>query len=105
MPITHDKDEDPTIHQSRRVENPPTRLQSTHDTASSSQYAVYSVLGNAFLADVPHTVPKSLQDSKLSFCPPMDTEEVVNGVVYLVTKEKITKYKKLVEEPLFAVIG
>ena len=31
---------------------------------------------------------------------PIALEEVANGVVYPVTKETITKYKKLIEDPL-----
>ena len=70
------------------------------NTAAISQDAVYAVLGNAFLADVPHTIPTKLQDSKFMFSPPMDIEEQCNGVVHPVTNETITKYKKLIDEPL-----
>ena len=51
IPRIQNKDKDPL----------PIRLQSPHTTASISQDAVYSVLVNAFLADVPHTGPTSLQ--------------------------------------------
>ena len=61
MPVTQDEDEDPTIHRSRHVLNLPSiQLQSLRNTASIYQDTVYSVLGIAFLANVPHTVPISL---------------------------------------------
>ena len=34
------------------------------------------------------------------FQPPPDIEETANGVVHAVTKETITKYKTLINEPL-----
>ena len=68
--------------------------------AAISKNTVYSVLGNAFLADLPKFVPRTLQNSKLVFTLPPDIEEQCNGVVHLITNETITKYKKMIDEPL-----
>ena len=45
-------------------------------------------------------VPTILQDSKITCAPQIDIEEYCAGVVHPVTKETITKYHKLIEEPL-----
>ena len=75
-------------------------MQSPMNMAAISQDAVYAVLGNAFLANVPHTTPTKLQDSKFMFSSPMDIEEQCNGVVHPIKNETITKYKKMIDEPL-----
>ena len=98
-PVTQDEDEDTSIRQSELVKNLlPIQLQSLRNTADISQDAVYSALGNAFLASTPHAIPTALQDSKSLFSPPMDMEEPYNGMVHPVTKEK-NKIQKLIEEP------
>ena len=74
--ITQDNEEEPTIWRSRRVQQlEPIRMQLPMNTVAISQDAVYVVLGNTFLADVPHTIPTQLQDSKFMFSSPMDIEE------------------------------
>ena len=81
-----DDAEEPTVRRSRRVQQlEPIRMQSPMNTAAISQDAVYAVLGNAFLADVPHTIQTKLEDSKFMFSPPMDIEEQCNGLVHPVT--------------------
>lgn len=45
--------------------------------------ALYQFMGNAFLEEL---------KSKVTNAPPLELEEVVNGVVRPVTKETITKY-------------
>jgi hypothetical protein len=49
-------------------------------------------MGNAFLEEMKRTVENNA-------CP-LQPEEVENGVVHPVTKETITKYKKLIDDPL-----
>ena len=104
VPITQDEDEeeeDQEIRRSQRIRNQQSiRVQSPRGGASISKSAVYSVLGNAFLADLPQFVPGILQNSKLVFTPPPDIEEQCNGVVHPVTNETITKYKKMIDELL-----
>ena len=41
-----------------------------------------------------------LQNSRLTFAPPPNTKEQCNGVVHPVMNETITKYKKMIDEPL-----
>ena len=48
-------------------------------------------MGNAFLEELKRTAISAA---------PTALEEVANGVVHPVTKETITKYKKLIEDPL-----
>ena len=48
-------------------------------------------MGNAFLEELKKTTINAT---------PTTIEEVANGVVHPVTKETITKYKKLIEDPL-----
>ena len=49
-------------------------------------------MGNAFLEEIKRTV--KVNDI------PLGPEEVSNGVVHPFTKETITKYKKLIDDPL-----
>ena len=95
VPIMQDKDEEEEeqeIRQSQRIrKQQPIQVQSPQGAASISKNAVYLVLGNAFLADLPQFVPRVLQNSKLAFTPPPDIEEQCNGVVHPVTNKTITK--------------
>ena len=85
----------------QRLQNQqPIQVQSPHGATAISQNAVYFVLGNAFLAELPQHVPTALQDSKLVFTPPADTGESCNGVDHPITNESITKYKNKIGEPL-----
>ena len=61
---------------------------------STSRYitgALNQFMGNAFLEELKRTVINAT---------PTALKEVANGVVHPVTKETITKYKKLIEDPL-----
>ena len=78
----------------QRIRNQqPIQVKLSRGAASISKNTVYSVLGNAFLADLPQFVPRVLQNFKLAFTPPPDIEEQCNGVVHPVTNETITKLK------------
>ena len=54
--------------------------------------ALHQFMGNAFLEEMKRIV--KVNDI------PLGPEEVANGVVHPVTKETITKYKKLIDDPL-----
>jgi len=68
-----------------------TNLQYNSGPTSISQDALHSVLRNAFLADLPETVPTNLENSQIVVDLP---EELSNGVVHPVTQETLTKYNK-----------
>jgi hypothetical protein len=54
--------------------------------------ALHQFMGNAFLEEMKKTIESNAH--------PLQPEEVANGVVHPVTKETITKYKKLIDDPL-----
>ena len=58
--------------------------------------ALHQFIGNAFLHDMKRIV--KVNDTTLG------PEEVANGVVHPVTKETITKYKKLIDDPLMRLV-
>ena len=96
-----EEEEAPAKRRSKRLQKQqPIRVQSPGGAATISQNNVYSVLGNAFLADLPHYVPSALQNSKLVLISPADIEESYNRVDHPITNETVTKYKKLIDEPL-----
>ena len=63
-----------------------------HSSASISQAALQSFIGNAFLQE--------LQWSMETNVDPPDLEQVANGVVHPVIKETIIKYKTLIGDPV-----
>ena len=48
--------------------------------------------------------PDILVDSKLTIQPAIDVDEIYNGVVHPITKETITKYEKLINDPALAKV-
>ena len=60
--------------------------------AGVSQAARNTFIGNAYMQE--------LQQSMVNNATPSGLEEVANGVVHPVTKEMITKYRKLINDPL-----
>ena len=58
--------------------------------------ALHQFIGNAFLRDMKRIV-------KVNYTT-LGTEEVANRVVHPVTKETITKYKKLIDDPLMRLV-
>ena len=58
--------------------------------------ALHQFIGNAFLQDMKRIV--KVDDTTLG------PEEVANGVVHPITKEAITKYKKLVDDSLMRLV-
>ena len=65
-------------------------------TAGIAGAELYQFIGNAFLQDMKQIV--KVNDTTLG------PEEVANRVVHPVTKETITKYKKLIDDPLMRVV-
>ena len=68
--------------------------------ASIAPDALYSYLGDAMLNETHHFVPESLMSTWVPIAPPPDIEELCCGVVHPVTNETITKYHKVIAEPL-----
>ena len=60
--------------------------------AGISQAALAAFMGNLYMQELQQNIVKSVD--------PIEMEEVANGVVHPVTKETITKYKKLISDPL-----
>ena len=65
-------------------------------TSGIAVAVLHQFIDNAFLQDMKRIV--KVNDTTLG------TEEVENTVVHPVTKETITKYKKLVDDPLMQVV-
>ena len=57
-----------------------------------SQAALTAFMGMEYLEELSHTTGRNLD--------PLAIEQIVNGVVNPVTKETITKYKKLIADPI-----
>ena len=64
------------------------------------QQALYSYLVNAVFDTPEWSIPEKVTNEELPTPPQIDIEEHANGVVHLVTKETITRYKTLIEDPL-----
>ena len=60
--------------------------------AGISQASLNTFSGNKYLEELSHIKGRPLD--------PADIEQIANGVVHYVTKETITKYKKLIADPL-----
>ena len=75
-------------------------MQTPRGHASISRQALYHVINLAFNAPPTYTIPRALLESPDRFRHIIDIEEVCNGVVHPITKETITKYPKLMNDPL-----
>ena len=64
--------------------------------AGVSQAALNQFMGDAFMEELKRTTINAT---------PLELEEVANGVVHPITKETITKYKKLIADPLHGRAG
>ena len=63
-----------------------------------------SYLGNALLDDAAHFVPRKLMGQTPLIQPVFNIEEVANSVVHPFTNKTITKYHKLIDEPLLCEV-
>jgi hypothetical protein len=68
--------------------------------ANISIQALYHVINLAFNAPPTYTIPRNLVDSSDQFWHTIDINKVFNGVVHPITKETITKYNKLMNDPM-----
>jgi hypothetical protein len=75
------------------------RFLSPHGPANIAIEALYHVINLAFNALPTYTIPQNLVDSSDRFRHTIDIEEVCNGVIHPITKETITKYNKLMNDP------
>ena len=76
------------------------QVQNSNGPDCISQTALYSYLGNALLDDAAHFVPRKLIGQPPLMQPVFNIEEVANGVVHPITNKTITKYHKIIDEPL-----
>ena len=103
IPIVKPDEERSEIHTKRQATPPrgSTRLISSRAPCSISRQALYHVIGLGFLNAPANTIPSSLAPChQQSNDPFMNIEEHCNGVVHPVTKETITQYKKLINDPI-----
>ena len=68
--------------------------------APSACKTLYAALANAFSGATRNHVPTPLEKEGLTYDAHVDLQEYCNGVVHPVTKETITNYKKLANDPL-----
>ena len=93
--ITQDDDEPPP---------PPIRTSlrttSLRRPACISQEALYHIVGIGYTNAPIYTIPTKLKKTKLCLSPAVDIEDYCGAVVHPVTKETITKYRKLANDPV-----
>ena len=106
-PITQDEDKLPTRvnnqhvpRRSQRLQEQATMIFSPRVLASISPQALYLYLDNAVFDTPEWSIPNNLMNEELPTTPQIDIEEYANGVVHPDTKETITEYKTLIEDPL-----
>ena len=68
--------------------------------ANISQEALFHVSGLGYTNAPLWSVPDCLMEDKLTISPAIEIAEMCNGVVHPLTGETITKYQKLINEPL-----
>ena len=68
-------------------------------TAFTSIGALNSVIARGYLESPTWSVPDIPKDIKLAIQPAIYGEEICKGVVHPITKETITKYEKLINDP------
>ena len=105
IPITQDEGYDVNIgdgiqEQNKKSNTNRIQVQNSNGTACISQTALYSYLGNALIDDAAHFVPRKLMGQPPLIQPAFNIEEVANGVVHPITNRTITRYHKLIAEPL-----
>jgi hypothetical protein len=74
-------------------------LRCPHGPANISCQALYHVINLAFVAPPADTIPQALYKSPNCIHHIINIKEVCNGVVHPVTKETITQYTKLMNNP------
>ena len=93
VPTDIDEEEEENLHQLPR-RSP--RLQFNRSinvpVAGISQVALTAFMGMEYLEELSHMAGRNVD--------PLAIEQITNGVVHPVTKETITKYKKLIADPI-----
>jgi len=93
----------PPRRESCRIRNKnsrqPVYFQNLRTAANINQAAVYHVCGLGYYNAPQYSIPTTLQHDKLTISPAIDIEEMCNGVVHPITKETITKYETLANDP------
>ncbi len=78
-----------------------TRLITNHSPCNILRQALYHIIGLRFTNAPAYTIPKSLSKHHKQYTGPLiDTKEYCYDVVYPVTKETITHYRKLIKDTL-----
>ena len=75
------------------------RLLSPREPASIAVHALYHVINLAFNNPPSYTIPRTLNNSSNRFWHNTNIDKVCNSVIHPITKETITKYTKLVDDP------
>jgi hypothetical protein len=75
------------------------RLLSPHRTTNIAIHALYHVINLASNNPPSYTIPHNLIQAHDQFQHNINIEEVCNGINHPVTKETITKYTKLMDDP------
>jgi hypothetical protein len=78
------------------------QINSPRGLANISRQALYHVINLAFNSPPKYTIPQALAGSHDHILHSIDIEEVCSGVVHPVTKETITKYTKLMHNPVLS---
>ncbi len=102
LPIAEDDNEHEEYPTSCPTTTPQqsTQLMSNHTPCNISRQALYHIISIGFTNAPLNTVPFSLAKHANKYVPVIDIEEYCCGIVHPVTKETITKYRKLMKEPL-----
>ena len=108
--ITQDYNDDDTLEpevayldkqwEEEAAELLPRRLQRLMQTTNFMSSPPAGILQAALNAFIGNAYMQELHQSMAANATPSGLEEVANGVVHPVTKETITKYKKLINDPL-----
>ena len=105
IPITQDESYDENTDNGIQKQNKTfntnrIQVQNYNGPACISQTALYSYLGNTLIDDAKHLIPRKLMVQPPFMQNIFNIEEVANDVVHTITNKTITKYHKLIDDPL-----
>ena len=86
------------LRRSKCINNSAPTFQALHRPMNVSQEALYTVLARGMEA-ADWAIPTRMEKQELTFDANFDLQEFCGGVVHPITKETITSYKKLVNNP------
>ena len=97
----YDSNMDNGIRQQNKIPNTNgMQLKNYNAPACISKTALYSYCGNSLFNDIAHFVPRELMGQPPLIQLVFNIEEVSNGVVHPITNKTITKYHKLIDDPI-----